>query len=73
MGIKYSVVERGDIEELEDAVNERLNEGWELQGGVSVAISAYVGKVPAEYKDDPDYPEKIGGEEKYCQAMTKRS
>ena len=36
MAIKYYVVQSDHPETLDDQVNEKLAEGWSLQGGVSV-------------------------------------
>jgi hypothetical protein len=33
--MKYIIVERNTIEDLEKAVNEKLEEGWECLGGLS--------------------------------------
>lgn len=35
----YQVVRRDTCDELEEAVNAFINQGWELVGGVSVSIS----------------------------------
>lgn len=36
--MEYVILQQQDIEELEDAVNERLADGWRPQGGVSLQI-----------------------------------
>jgi hypothetical protein len=35
---QYQIVRRESLEELEEAVNAFINQGWELVGGVSVAL-----------------------------------
>ena len=45
--IDYIVIERKYKEELANDVAEKMKEGWELQGGVSV--SAYVSSWGQEY------------------------
>ncbi|CAN5410111.1 hypothetical protein BH10PLA2_BH10PLA2_22270 [soil metagenome] len=40
MQMEYQVVEaHGDAQKLQVAVNEQLQDGWELQGGVAVGYS----------------------------------
>ena len=35
--MKYSVIKKDDLEELIDMVESFLDDGWEAQGGVSIA------------------------------------
>jgi hypothetical protein len=37
--LKYEIARASSAAELEQAVQDKLREGWELQGGVSVAMT----------------------------------
>jgi len=63
----YMVIESGDCENLETSVEELINEGWNLIGGVSIApythqeitSFAYVQALTKESFEHPkDYPER---------------
>jgi hypothetical protein len=36
---QYYIAQSDHVETLEEQVNERLKQGWELQGGVSVCVT----------------------------------
>jgi hypothetical protein len=44
----YTVVEAQSAEQLQEQVQALLNEGWQPQGGIAVAIADYAG-VPSWY------------------------
>jgi hypothetical protein len=53
--MQYKVVREFESEDLEAKVQDYLNKGWQLQGGVSCSISE---------TEEECFPE-------YCQALTK--
>lgn len=58
---QYIIISHQDSERLAQEVNERLADGWELQGGVSVAQSVYLNR-----NDDSCY------DNTFAQAMTRK-
>lgn len=40
--MKYLILREGSPSKLESLVEEKLNQGWSLQGGLSVATRTYV-------------------------------
>jgi len=55
--MKYQIIDRLSAETLEKDVQAWLNQGWKLQGGVSIALSPGVGNrvfVQAVIKEDKD-------------------
>jgi hypothetical protein len=39
MATQYYIAQSDHVETLEEQVNERLKQGWELQGGVSACVT----------------------------------
>lgn len=65
MATKYHLVQSDHVDTLEDQVNKKLAEGWQVQGGVSVCVV----RVPKMMEGNPD----IGDAHwyTYLQAMVK--
>jgi Domain of unknown function (DUF1737) len=62
MATRYYVVQSNHVQDLDDEVNKKLAEGWQLQGGVSVCVV----KTPSPAGGNPS----IGEEHyTYVQAM----
>jgi hypothetical protein len=59
----YKIVDAETFEELEVLVNQMLNDGWELQGGISLALDYGANVCQAMVKDEMTY--KIVREETY--------
>jgi len=65
MATEYYIVQSDHVQTLDDQVNERLKQGWELQGGVSVCVV----KAPLDLDSRGDSPDFWYT---YLQAMVKR-
>ena len=61
MSKEYMIVDLEDYEEFIKMVNDLLQNGWELVGGVSIAM---VGFSPVGVRVDPNM--------RYCQALIKQ-
>ncbi len=57
---KYKIISGPDLSEVEKQVNELLEQGWKLAGGISLA-----------YKHEHNGQEHIHGHLEYAQAMEK--
>ena len=64
--VEYRVISKTDISEVIELVNDLINDGWQPQGGVSVAIQTY--KVPSSEGYLPDSTES---EFHFIQAMVR--
>ena len=45
----YKILESSNLEDLEEQVNEKINQGWKLQGGVAVTEFRFIQAITIRY------------------------